>query len=83
MEIRRRPANTFIDRLYCDCGEELYSAEMQMTHPPKYLHRCKKCSFSWADLERYPCLRHEEYGDDKHIVKSEVISKDKYKLWSK
>ena len=80
MEIRRRPANTFIDRLYCDCGEELHSAEMLMTMPPRYVHRCKKCSFSRTESERYPCLRHEEYGDVQVFMNDHGIIEDKYKL---
>jgi hypothetical protein len=78
-EIKRRRTDVFIDRLYC-CGDEMISIEMQMTYPPKYVHRCKKCSSSSARNERYPCIRYLEYGDSRVIESGQEILKDKYKL---
>ena len=66
---------SFKVRQYCDkCGEELiFTGEVLLSNPEKYIHKCEKCgNVEWFPRS-YPCIEYKEiknnpcgieFGDD-------------------
>ena len=43
MEYKKTPAQLFVLRAYCDCGQELkYTGMCYMSNPAMYEHECPK-----------------------------------------
>lgn len=54
MEIIKKECKTFIERAYCDCGEELFSHTVNCTMPPSYNYECSKCGAKFTLDKNYP-----------------------------
>lgn len=61
MNVKRIPAEAFIEKAFCECGTELKATgEMLAMHPPHYVHWCEKCRSSQHFAVAYPRVVHEE-----------------------
>ena len=59
--IRRVPVQTFVERLFCECGGEMKPTGLaKPCSPPLYEHRCEACSATEDAAKAYPCLGHSE-----------------------
>lgn len=57
------PVDTFVTKLYCECGEEMeYTDKNFPTMPPRFVYQCKKCGRKEISSVRYPHLTYKERG---------------------
>jgi hypothetical protein len=56
----RERVNTFRVSAICECGGQFLMCNVVlMSNPPKYPHKCTKCSKRSVFSEQYPRIEHE------------------------
>lgn len=69
MEYKKTPAQLFVLRAYCDCGQELrYTGMCYMSNPALYEHECPKCNIRYNFSKCFPTTEVEEIDTSKEVL---------------
>lgn len=61
MKTIKKEQRTFIERLYCDCGEDIIMGQNVLTSfPAQYIYHCKGCGTKITTSEVYPKVTYED-----------------------
>jgi len=59
MKTETKQVETFITRLYCDCGGEMIISDQWSDTQTRYIYQCPKCQvLSETMTERYPKIQY-------------------------
>lgn len=69
MEYKKTPAQLFVLRAYCDCGQELkYTGMYYKSEPVMYEHKCPKCNIRYNFSKCFPTTEVEEIDTHKEVL---------------
>ena len=69
MEYKKTPAQLFVLRAYCDCGQELkYTGMCFMSNPAMYEHECPACGICYNLHRCYPTTEVEEIDTSEAVL---------------
>ena len=58
---KKIPVNVYVERIYCDCGEELIRNDVVLTtYPCQYTYYCPKCGHCETSVEQYPKISFQD-----------------------